>query len=194
MHSAIAYTLTAAAILRVASATPSGGQSQDCTNPQLSCQASAIPSNTCCYETPGGLVQQVQFWDTNPVTGPSNSWTIHGLWPNNCDGTYSEKCDKTRAFKNITQILTAAGDTATLDYMQTYWVSNSESGEAFWEHEWETHGTCMSTLATDCYPDYQTGDEVVDFFDRTVSLFKTLDTYTVSITAFVSPLLSRMLC
>jgi hypothetical protein len=23
---------------------------------------------------------QTQFWDTDPVTGPSNSWTIHGLW------------------------------------------------------------------------------------------------------------------
>jgi ribonuclease T2 len=180
MHPSTSSILAAVALLQVATASPSGGQSEDCTNPQLSCQASSTPSNTCCYETPGGLVQQVQFWDTNPVTGPSNSWTIHGLWPNNCDGTYSENCDKTRAFKNITQILTAAGDTATLDFMQTYWVSNSESGEAFWEHEWETHGTCMSTLATDCYPDYQTGDEVVDFFDRTVSLFKSLDTYTVS--------------
>ena len=29
-----------------------------------------------------GLIQQVQFWDTDPVTGPSDSWTIHGLWPN----------------------------------------------------------------------------------------------------------------
>lgn len=182
MRSSTTYTLAAAVLLPCALATPSGGQSEDCANPQLSCQTSPTPSNTCCYESPGGLVQQVQFWDTNPVTGPSNSWTIHGLWPNNCDGTYSENCDKSRAYKNITQILEAAGDTDTLDFMQTYWISNDESNEAFWDHEWETHGTCMSTLATDCYPDYQTGDDVVDFFDRTVSLFKTLDTYTVCCT------------
>ena len=27
-----------------------------------------------------GLLLQTQFWDTNPSTGPSNSWTIHGAW------------------------------------------------------------------------------------------------------------------
>ena len=122
----------------------------------------------------------MQFWDTDPVTGPTDSWTIHGLWPNNCDGTYQENCDSSRAYTNITEILQAGGATATLDYMQTYWLSDDESDEAFWDHEWETHGTCFSTLDTDCYPEYQTGDEVVDFFDRTVALFKTLDTYTVS--------------
>ena len=43
-----------------------------------SCENTTVIQNTCCSPTPGGLVLQTQFWDTNPSTGPSNSWTIHG--------------------------------------------------------------------------------------------------------------------
>jgi ribonuclease T2 len=64
--------------------------------------------------------------------------------------------------------------------MQTYWVSDDESNEAFWDHEWETHGTCISTLEPSCYSGYTPGEEAVDFFTKVVSLFKTLPTYTVS--------------
>lgn len=46
---------------------------------QLSCHTPDV-QDTCCVNSPGGLFLQTQFWDTNPVTGPSDSWTIHGLW------------------------------------------------------------------------------------------------------------------
>lgn len=48
-------------------------------NTTLSCHSSS-KAPTCCYEYPGGALLQTQFWDTNPATGPSDSWTIHGLW------------------------------------------------------------------------------------------------------------------
>lgn len=63
--------------------------------------------------------------------------------------------------------------------MNTYWLSDSESAEAFWEHEWSKHGTCISTLEPSCLSNYQTGEEAVTFFQTTVDLFKSLDTYTV---------------
>jgi ribonuclease T2 len=63
--------------------------------------------------------------------------------------------------------------------MDEYWVSNDESNEAFWEHEWSTHGTCINTLDPSCYTGYTPGAEVVDFFQTVVNLFKTLDTYSV---------------
>ncbi len=109
------------------------------------------------------------------------------MWPDHCDGTFDANCDPARAYTNITQLLEAAGQTSVLDYMQTCWVSDDESNEAFWDHEWETHGTCISTLEPSCYTNYTPGEEAVDFFTTVVSLFKTLPTYTVSYLAHHQP-------
>lgn len=113
------------------------------------------------------------------VTGPSNSWTIHGLWPDHCDGTFDSSCDTSRAYTNLTALIQTYGSQSLLDFMKTYWLSDSESAEAFWEHEWSKHGTCISTLEPSCLSDYQTGEEAVVFFQTVVNLFKSLDTYTV---------------
>lgn len=123
---------------------------------------------------------QTQFWDTNPSTGPSNSWTIHGLWPDHCDGTFDANCDAARAYTGITGILQSFGKTDLLSYMNTYWKDYQGNDESFWEHEWGKHGTCISTLKPSCYTSYTSQQEVADFFQKTVDLFKGLDSYTVS--------------
>jgi ribonuclease T2 len=71
--------------------------------------------------------------------------------------------------------------------METYWVSNDGTPESFWEHEWGKHGTCVSTLDPDCYTTYTTGLEVPDFFNRTVTLFKSLPTYDWLSAAGITP-------
>lgn len=109
-----------------------------------------------------------------------NSWTVHGLWPDHCDGTYDANCDTTRAYTNITAILKAAGQTSLLTYMGTYWKDYQGNDEDFWEHEWAKHGTCISTLKPSCYTSYVQQEEVVDYFETTVNLFKSLDSYAVS--------------
>jgi hypothetical protein len=38
-------------------------------------------ADTCCFLAPGQILQ-TQFWDYDPSTGPSNSWTIHGMLHN----------------------------------------------------------------------------------------------------------------
>jgi ribonuclease T2 len=66
--------------------------------------------------------------------------------------------------------------------MNTYWKNDPNDGtdEELWEHEWATHGTCISTLNPSCYTNYQSKEEAADFFKTVVNLFETLPTYTVS--------------
>lgn len=71
--------------------------------------------------------------------------------------------------------------------METYWKDNSGNDESFWEHEWGKHGTCISTLDPNCYVNYTPQEEVRDYFQKTVDLFKTLDTYTFLAIAGIVP-------
>ncbi|KAL7783650.1 ribonuclease T2 [Trichoderma ceciliae] len=145
-------------------------------NSPLSCHNTTAVVDTCCFNYPGGELLLTQFWDTNPSTGPNDSWTIHGLWPDNCDGSFEQSCDSSRAYTNITAILQKTAS-CTLTYMQTYWKDNQGNDESFWEHEFSKHGTCISTLNPECYPDYQPTQEVPDFFKRAVNLFQNLPSY-----------------
>jgi hypothetical protein len=45
---------------------------------------------------------------------------LDGLWPDHCDGTYDSSCDSKRAYTNISSILTAAGKSDLVDYMNNY--------------------------------------------------------------------------
>ncbi|KAF5368614.1 hypothetical protein D9758_002208 [Tetrapyrgos nigripes] len=141
---------------------------------QTSCHNTSAVSNLCCFEAPGGLLLQTQFWDSEPSTGPTDSWTIHGLWPDNCDGTFTENCDPSRNQNDITSLLQDAGAGSTLDFMNEFWVDINGQNEQFWAHEWNTHGTCYSTLRPSCLPSGSAdGTEAVAFFETV-----TLPTYT----------------
>ncbi|KAM5352932.1 hypothetical protein ACJ41O_005654 [Fusarium nematophilum] len=149
----------------------------------LSCHNTTAVADTCCF-IPAGQLLQTQFWDSD---GPAKSWTIHGLWPDNCDGTYPQFCDSSREYSNIKELVSKFLGNATLSYISTYWLSNDGDDEGLWEHEWNKHGTCISTLEPDCYQDYQTGSEAADYVKRTVSLFKSLPTYQWLADAGIEP-------
>ncbi|KAI6779192.1 uncharacterized protein J7T54_000338 [Emericellopsis cladophorae] len=155
----------------------------------LSCHANGDYKDTCCFNSPGGQLLLTQFWDTDPSTGPADSWTIHGLWPDNCDGSYEQFCAPQREVSNITEILTQSAP-CTLKYMAKYWKDYHGDDEDFWEHEFNKHGTCISTLEPDCYADFEGRRDVVDFFKRAVMLFKTLPSYNWLAEAGILPSLT----
>ena len=69
---------------------------------------------------------------TSPECAAHPGFVVHGLWPQNNDGTYPENCSNAPGPTN------PQGDT---DLQPTV---------SLVEHEWQTHGTC-SGLAADAY-------------------------------------------
>ncbi|KAL5333859.1 ribonuclease T2-like protein [Aspergillus crustosus] len=160
---------------------------QQCGKAELSCQTSYRGQDTCCFNYPGGQMLQTQFWDADPAVGPENSWTIHGLWPDHCNGGFDQFCDSQRRYSNISLILVDAGRKDLLDEMTTYWKDYKGDDPNLWEHEWNKHGTCVSTLETHCYSDYSPQQEVVDYFNKTVELFHDLPTFKTLAEAGIVP-------
>ncbi|KAG8956544.1 ribonuclease T2-like [Tulasnella sp. 424] len=154
----------------------------------VSCQNGSAGVDSCCVETPGGQLVQTQFWDFNPSTGPSDSWTVHGLWPDHCDGTFDEGCDPSRNYPSITDVLTENGKEDLLQFMNEFWVDINGKNEQFWSHEWNTHGTCMSTIAPSCMPEgSKTGLDAAFYFQKAVDTFKSLGTYDFLSSAGIEP-------
>ncbi|KAK7202958.1 ribonuclease T2-like protein [Myxozyma melibiosi] len=149
---------------------------------EFSCHlATPIPDDvdTCCVNAPGGQLLLAQFWDFAPAVGPADKWTLHGLWPDNCDGSFDQFCDATRVVNSVETIFTAAGATELLSTMRESWKAYQGADDRLWTHEWNKHGTCISTLAPQCYgpEDNTTATPMVEYFSRAVDLHSTLDTF-----------------
>ncbi|KAG8899103.1 ribonuclease T2-like [Tulasnella sp. 417] len=161
-----------------------------CTAPhsQLSCHNTTVQEDTCCFESPGGLIMQVQLWDTYPRTGADDEWTVHGLWPDNCDGTWGQFCDPSREYPSVTQVLKDNNREDLLGWMTKHWLDQKGDNESFWEHEWNKHGTCMSTLEAKCMPKgRKNGTDAVAYFQTTMNLHKAVPTYKILAAAGIYP-------
>ncbi|KAJ6621084.1 ribonuclease T2 [Mycena sp. CBHHK59/15] len=162
-----------------------------------SCENTTQIVNTCCSPTPGGLVLQTQFWST--YTGleksgqklPKGSWTIHGLWPDNCDGSFAQYCDLSRQYDpapatgvppytgpGVDTFIEQFGRLDLLEYMNNYWINQGAPNKNFWAHEFSKHATCTSTFDVACYgPSYKEHQDVINFFDAVIRAFHQYPTF-----------------
>ncbi|UZJ54678.1 hypothetical protein CBS101457_003998 [Exobasidium rhododendri] len=173
---------------------------------QVSCQSSyTVDPNsfaTCCYNgalktglKESGLVLATQFYDTNPSTGPKDSTTIHGLWPDYCDGTYPQYCTNDSGIPEMTgsqiQALLQEYNEPLLDYMKIYYKDVGGDDPSFWEHEYNKHGTCYTTLRPKCQiprPGMnQTTAAVVGYFEEIALQFERLPTFRWLADAGITP-------
>lgn len=165
--------------------------------PAVSCSIKSVPElDGCCINEPSGHFLQTQFWDPSPALGSPTSWTVHGLWPDYCEGGFDQFCDDTRRRtpEEITHILTnasiaqEAGGThpGLLDFMSRHWLSLNGYNPHLWAHEWNKHGTCISTMEPKCYArdrvsghehEYLPDNDVLDYFTHAALLFNSLATY-----------------
>lgn len=145
----------------------------------LSCSNSTPVENSCCFEYPGGVLLQTQFWDYSPAIGDDKTFTLHGLWPDNCDGTYNQFCNNKLDIQDAKKVvLDEFNDEKLYESMNKYWLSNNGNDDSLWVHEYNKHGTCINTLEPKCYGDsYKKNKNVVDYYTAAVTLYGKLNTY-----------------
>ncbi|KXN71534.1 RNase Sy [Conidiobolus coronatus NRRL 28638] len=137
----------------------------------LSCKNE--PVDSCCSPSLGLAALALQ-WTAG--MGPADQWTIHGLWPNRCDGTWPENgCDPARNYTNIGEIV--ASDPALQTKMTTFWPSNKGVHPPFWTHEWVKHGTCLSTVEPRCSKTSELYADVKAYFNLTLKLREKFNLY-----------------
>lgn len=160
----------------------------------ISCTNSTPIENSCCFELPGGIMLQTQFWDYYPPIGPNDTFTLHGLWPDNCDGTYEQFCDDLLNIKNVTDIiLDEFKDENLYKKLQNIWKNFNGRDEDLWLHEYNKHGTCIKTLRPNCYSDknYIKNENVYDFFNISVNLYEKYPTFEFLAEAGIVPSLDQ---
>ncbi|ORZ13738.1 RNase Sy [Absidia repens] len=150
----------------------------------LSCSNTA--GGSCCSPA-NGLVLLVQQWYHG--LGPEDSFTMHGLWPDTCAGGLTPEigCDESRFYPNMDGILQR--NQTLYENMVTYWPSfkGRSNYDEFWSHEWNKHGTCVTTLDPKCFSNFNDHDDVYDYFTTALQLHETYDLYTILSNADITP-------
>ncbi|KAI9197458.1 ribonuclease T2-like protein [Polychytrium aggregatum] len=160
-----------------------------CTNNPLT----GLPYDSCCVADQG-LMVFAQNWTAgyclssapNHYCAPStlshlpdHKFTVHGLWPDYCNGSYSNSdlgCDPTRRYTDVPARIMGA-DSDLYGKLQKMWMGADGSYDWFWSHEFVKHGTCDSQLNPKCYTNYKPNEEIVDYTRRIYSLWKEFDLF-----------------
>lgn len=136
---------------------------------------------------------QTQFWDYYPPIGDNDTFTLHGLWPDNCDGTYEQFCDSSLDISKgeLKRITDKFDDQALYKTMEKVWKNFNGDDESLWIHEFNKRATCIKTIRPKCYSDFQKDENVYDFFKIAVGLYEKLPTFDFLAQAGIHPSLDE---
>lgn len=182
----------------------------------FSCNApGTVSSESCCYEN-YGIIMQTQFWDYDTSlldkkkremyraevdsgvrkrASVEETFTIHGLWDDLCDGSYKQFCNADLEFTSSDDIedvlVNQFGRQDLYDFMLQYWISNTGGdlgAKKLWVHEYNKHGTCFNTLQPRCFTgDYEKFENAVAFFQKVIEVWTNLPTYSFLSQAGITP-------
>lgn len=159
------------------------------------CTNSTPIENTCCFEAPGGIMLQTQFWDYYPPIGKADAFTLHGLWPDNCDGSYEQFCRGQLNIErgDIERIISLEFKDYTLfSQIKESWKNFNGDDEQLWVHEYNKHATCIKTLWPECYgASFKRHENVYDFFKIAVDLYEQYPTFKFLAAAGIEPSTSK---
>ncbi|ORX75038.1 ribonuclease T2 [Linderina pennispora] len=144
-----------------------------CPTSVRSCSKQTKTTDYCCFEENGQYVLSQQW---TKGLGTDDYFTIHGMWPNTCAGTLTPRsgCDNSRVYTDVKARIQKLKPALVTD-MTKYWPSKGNPNDVFWNHEWKTHGTCVSTLRPQCYKSYTEDQDIVDYFTNAMNLHKKYD-------------------
>jgi len=162
--------------------------------------------NKCCVPDQGHMVLSLQWLPSYCKNAGRNkpckkgtlkkverdTWTLHGLWPGNCDGvTYLTNCNPEREEENIEEVIRTK-DEDLLSEMEKIWLSGNpdplKDNNWFWAHEWNKHGQCVSTITPQCLGNnYKKDDDIISYFEKAVELRSLYDLYPILEKAEILP-------
>ncbi|RKP27695.1 ribonuclease T2-like protein, partial [Syncephalis pseudoplumigaleata] len=153
-----------------------------------SCSAGARNADRCCIPEYGLFALTLQW---NQKVGAADTFTIHGLWPDGCNGERAPSggCDSGRQYKNVGNIIKSRNGTL-YEELNKYWPSDASPNNVFWcvTHEWGKHGTCVSTLNPRCYGSgYTPNQDMLDYFTDTLALRSQYDVYGAFVKGGLKP-------
>lgn len=124
---------------------------QECPPTARSC--SKKRHDGCCVPELGKLTLAQQW---NPQD-PTPAFTMHGLWPGECATATSPPhgCPFSPQYDTLYYSVTM--DPTLAPIMATYWPDTTA---LLWTHEWNRHGTCLSTVEKRCFGDDAPNDAI----------------------------------
>lgn len=113
-----------------------------------------------------------------PSVGPSNKFTIHGLWPNQCNGVPINDCFEPKGLSSaLLQQKLTQDYPDVLGRMNTLWPSVAVPNINFWYDEYAKHGTCLTTINPDCFQSSNAICSAISYYKQALDLADKYDLY-----------------